>query len=106
MKNKPQFRTFQECLIESLQDPEEAQAYLEVVLEKYVETRNTKQILRTINYIAIAQNGNLVQAQSSDIDTTILDALLEQNPNPTWEQVIEVLGYDFVPSSSEAIPSY
>ncbi len=49
------FRTFNECLVEWLEDAENAQAYLYVVLEEYARGQNLKAFLRSLNNIVTVQ---------------------------------------------------
>ena len=106
MKCKNTCRTFSEFLIEWLQDPDKAYVYLGVVLEEYARDQDLKALLRSLNNIAIAKGGVLQLSESSEIDQRSLDKLLAKDSNPTWEGVLEALGYAFLLPPYEAVPSY
>ena len=106
MIKKDNFRTFEECILEWLHDPENAKAYLEVILEGYAESRDLKYLLRSLGYIATAKGDTLELADSSEVNQESLDRLLGKDANPSLEQVIEILGYTRLEDSGEPVPSF
>ncbi len=109
MKIVDTFPTVEECLIEWLQkDPEREKGYLEVVLEGYGvhRDRDLDDVLRALSYIAIAKGDTLELVDSKVVDKEGLDNLLNVDPNPSWEQVLEALGYTNLEASGEPVPSF
>ena len=109
MKRKHNFRTVQECLIEWLQKGQDRpEGYLELVLEGYAVLRDREldSVLRALGYIAAAREEALVLVDGSEVNKNAFDELLKEDANPSWERVIEVLGYTVLKASSEPVPSF
>ncbi len=106
MTSKIELRSFEEWMIETLQDKEEAQGYFGVVLEEYLEDRDMIPLLDSLRMIAEAQGGVLQLTEGSEPDQQNLDEFLEENPDLGWNAVLEALGYTFSVVSTEPIPSF
>lgn len=105
MKFKRRMRTFDEYLVESLKDPEEAQAYLMVSLEEYLKDHDLDSLLDSLHSIAAAKNG-VVLAGGNGLAQGELDELLSENPNPPWDMLLEVLGLRFSRGEGSTLPSF
>ena len=106
MKSKVAMRPFEEYLIESLKDPEEAQGYLFVALEEYSQDRVMDSLLDSLHSIAAAKGGTLRATEKSVVDQNTLSQVPKVSPSPQWETVIEALGMSFSPVLTESLPSY
>ncbi len=95
MNKKSSYRTIEECLVEWLQNPENMQEYLYTILEEYGNDRDLTDLLSALNILSIARGGRLKLCENLDVDRERLDKLLIENSAPTWESVIEALGYTF-----------
>jgi len=104
MKSKATLIPFEEYLIESLKDPEEAQGYLFVALEEYSQDRDMDSLLDSLHLIAAAKGGTLRATEKSVVDQSTLDCVLAEPQNLQWEAVIEALGLSFSPISAESLP--
>lgn len=103
---KRALRTFEECLLEMLQDPEEAQEYLKVTLEEYKLDLDFKVLLRSLRSIAQAKGGVLEESNDSEPDQRNLDSILSENPDLEWNAVLEALGLTFKAISTAHAPSF
>ncbi len=103
---KRALRTFEECLLEMLQDPEETQEYLKVSLEEYKLDKDFKVLLRSLRIIAQAKGGVLEGSNHSEPDQRNLDSILSENPNLGWNAILEALGFTFKAISVEHVPSF
>lgn len=105
MKTKRIMADFEECLIESLQNPEEAAGYLRVALEEYSKDHDIDSLCDSLSYIAAAKEG-LLQFSVSEIDTSKLDQLITKTGNLEWAQVLDALDIAFLSASTSAQPSF
>ncbi len=80
-------RTFEEYLVEQLQDPENASGFLEVILDEYNKDHELAILLSSLRSIATAKGVELPQ----EVNQKVLDTLLSVDPNPTCEQLIASL---------------
>lgn len=89
-------RTFREYLIETLQDPEEGQAYLIAALEEYNTSRDLEAFLIALHSLAMAQGGLSALARKSDMNRQNLHKILSGKRSPKWETmgaILQGLGY-------------
>ncbi len=101
------FRTVEECLIEWLQkDLSRADEFLDVVLEVYSSEHDLERLLHSLECIALAKGDTFELADASDVDKERLDILLKENSSPSWERVLEALGYANLEASEEPRPSF
>ncbi len=99
------YPTIDECTIEWLQgDLSRADDFLEVGLEEYSHDNELKELLHTIRCIAAAKELELINTTADDKET--LDKLLTLNPNPSWEKVLDALGYCILEVSEEPAPLF
>ena len=68
MTSKIEQRSFEEWMIETLQDKEEAQGYLKVVLEEYLKDRDMVSLLNSLRILAIAKGGVLRLTEGPEPD--------------------------------------
>ncbi len=106
MTSKREFRTLEECLIESLQGAKEAQAYLKVVLEEYLKDRDMVPLLNSLRLLAMAKGGSLQLTKGSEPDQQNLDELLDEIPDLEWDAVLEALGNTFTAVTAEPTRSF
>ncbi len=76
MSIKSPYRTIEESLIGWLQGPENAEAYLVVVLGDYIEGRDLRELLKALSFISIARGGALELNESTAVDQVRLDKVL------------------------------
>ena len=89
-------RKYRDYLIETLQDPEEATAYLQVTLEEYMADNNTEAFLLALRTIAEAQGGLSELARRTCLNRQNLYRTLSSNGNPklnTLGTILNGLGY-------------
>ena len=107
-----EYRTFNETLKERLKnDPEEAQAYLEVALEEFEENRDTAMLLKTLRYVAEAQGGIPTLARKVGMNKQSLYKVFSDEGNPrldTIGTILHGLGYRLalIPVEKEAIAAH
>jgi probable addiction module antidote protein len=92
------FRTHEEYLIESLQDPLEAKAYLKVILEEYEKDNNSEIFLDSLRIVAQAQGGLSRLAKKTKLNRQNLYRALSKNGNPridTVSIILRELGFRF-----------
>ncbi len=106
MKSNIILRSFDEYLIESLRDPAEAQAYLEVTLDEYILDHDVKILEDSLHTLATARNGLLKGPALSDIDSRELDSILSETQIIPWDAVLEALGMEFSSLATESLPAY
>ncbi len=91
MTFKRRMVNFEDCLIESLKDPEEARMYLVVVLEEYIKDHDINSLCDSLRYIAAAKD-EILEFPQKKVNTTMIDQLIKNSLSLEWERVIEALG--------------
>ncbi|MBI1928534.1 putative addiction module antidote protein [Candidatus Poribacteria bacterium] len=89
-------RKYRDYLIETLQDPEEATAYLQVALEEYQADHDTAALLIALRSVAEAQGGLSELARRTRLNRQNLYRTLSSNGNPklnTLGAILNGLGY-------------
>lgn len=89
-------RKYRDYLIETLQDPEEATAYLQVALEEYQADHDTAALLIALRSVAEAQGGLSELARRTRLNRQNLYRTLSSNGNPklnTLGTILNGLGY-------------
>lgn len=84
-------RPYEEGLYEDLQDPEEAQAYLEAGFEGYEEDGDMATLLLIVRDIINATGGIDQLAQKTGIDRQSLTATLDGDATPSLEFLLKIL---------------
>lgn len=87
---------FEKHHFEFLNDPERAQAYLEVALEEYAIDHNTSALLLALKDIAAAQGGLGKLAQQTNLNRAHIYKTLSREGNPrldTLEKILNSLGF-------------
>jgi probable addiction module antidote protein len=88
--------SFQEYLINSLTDPQEAEAYLNVALEEYQEDGDSEMFLLALKNVAQAQGGMSKLAGKTKLNRQHLYHALSAKGNPslaTLTEIIHKLGF-------------
>jgi probable addiction module antidote protein len=88
--------SYEENLIKHLQDPELAQAYLEVTFESYEQDGDTEALLLAIKDVAKAQGGIGKLAEKTKISREHLYDILSGKHRPrldNWISIISGLGF-------------
>lgn len=88
--------SYEEELLESLKDSEEAQAYLEAAFESYEQDRDTEALLLAMRDVAKAQGGVGELAKKTKISRQHLYYILSSKHNPrldNWLSIISGLGF-------------
>ncbi len=94
MKVEDIYPTVEECLIEWLQeDLSSAEGFLSIELEEYASDDDLEELLRSLHCIATAKGDVLQLTDSTEAHKQNLDKLLIDDPSPSWERVLEALGY-------------
>ncbi len=80
--------------------------FLSVGLEEYSRDNDLDELLYTIQCIAVAKGDTLELVESTVVDKSALAKLLLVNPNPSWDEVVQALGYTSLETASGLIPSF
>lgn len=89
-------RTWRECLIERVADPERAIGYLRAILDDYQIYRERTVVLRALQTVVEAQGGVSRVAKQVDIDPQLLLKVLSNEDAPLIDAlgiVLKALGY-------------
>ena len=86
-----EFRNFDDIVREELQDPQEAQAYLDVAIELYEEDGDTQAFLMALRDVVEAQGGLGKLAQRTPFKEQKLDALFASKKKPEFSTVGAIL---------------
>jgi probable addiction module antidote protein len=84
-------RRYDEWLIQYLQDPKEAQAYLEASLEAYEEDGNTDALLLALGHVAKAQGGIGKLAKRTAVSREHLYEILASKHQPRLDNLLSIL---------------
>ncbi|MBA8667778.1 putative addiction module antidote protein [Holosporaceae bacterium 'Namur'] len=90
------FRNYDELLVERLKNPQEAQAYLEVAINEFIEDHDKTSFLYAIKVIAIAQGGLSKLSKKTHLNRQNLYKALSNKGNPkldTIGSIINGLGF-------------
>ena len=87
MKKFPPGVSYQEQLIKSLRDPEEAAGYLNAALEE----NNRKLFLHALRNVLEAQGGLTRAARTARLNRVSLYKMLASNGNPGFENILRLL---------------
>ena len=83
--------SYEDGLLESLQDPEEARAYLEVALDEYEETGETDGLLLALRDVAKAQGGIGALAERSGLNREHLYRVLSSQSKPKLDNLMAII---------------
>ena len=89
-------RTWRECLIERVADPERAIGYLRAILDDYQVYRELTVVLRALRTGVEAQGGVSKVAKQVDMDPQFLSKVLSNEDTPLIDAlgiVLKALGY-------------
>lgn len=92
-------RDYREQLIESLKDPKEATAYLQVALDEYQSDGNSEALLIALRNIADAKGGISKLSKKTHLNRQSLYNTLSHKGNPklrTLGILIKVLGFHLI----------
>src|SRR5690349_10999018 len=93
---KKQTTSYHDELINSLRDPKESAAYLEVALEEYQEDGDTEALLLALRNVAEARGGLAKLAKKTNLSRQHLYKLLSKEGNPrldTFGILLKGLGF-------------
>ena len=83
--------SYEDRLIESLKDPVEARAYLEVALEEYEETGQTDSLLLALKDVAKAQGGVGALSQRAGLNREHLYRVLSSKSPPRLDKLLTIV---------------
>lgn len=83
--------SYEDRLIESLKDPLEAQAYLEVALEDYEQTGETDSLLLALKDVAKAQGGIGALSQRTGLNREHLYRVLSSKNQPRLDKLLAII---------------
>lgn len=83
--------SYEDRLIESLKDPLEAQAYLEVALEDYEQTGETDPFLLALKDVAKAQGGIGALSQRAGLNREHLYRVLSSKSQPRMDKLLAIV---------------
>lgn len=89
-------REYNDLLLERLRNPEEAQAYLEVALDEFIEDHDKASFLQALHSIALAQGGFTKLSNTTSLNRQSLYRALSSKGNPkldTVGSIIKGLGF-------------
>lgn len=90
--------SYDEWLIESLRDRQEAAVFLQVAFEEFQRDSNVEALLLALRYVAEAQGGLGQLARKTHLNRESLYKTLSKNGNPKLETVgvlLKGLGFQF-----------
>ncbi len=82
--------SFRDDLVEDLKDPEEAQAFLEAMLEGYEEDHDTQMLMLALRDIAVAQGGIGKLAQRTRVSRPHLYEILASKHSPSLHNALDI----------------
>lgn len=88
---KKKYRTYEEYLIESLKDPEEASAYLEACLEESLNTNDMGIFLLAVRDVVEAQGGISEISSKMDVGRESLYKSLSEKAKPRFSTIMQAL---------------
>jgi probable addiction module antidote protein len=97
MKPFPSTGSYEEQLIASLKDKQEAAAYLQVALEEYQKDNDAEALLMALRHVAEAQGGIAKLARKTHLNRESLYRTLSSKGNPrlqTLGLVLKALGFE------------
>ena len=89
--------SYEEWLINSLRDKEEATTYLQTALEEYQKDNNTKALLLALRHVAEAQGGISILSRKTHLNRESLYKMLSSKGNPklsTLGTLLKGLGFE------------
>ena len=89
-------RTWRECLIEQINDPIKAIAYLQAILEDYQIYKNPAVVQRSLQTVVEAQGGVSKLAKRVEIEPEVLSNMISDRDIPLIDAigtVLKALGY-------------
>jgi probable addiction module antidote protein len=90
------YKDYHQVLIQSLQDPEEASAYLKLALQEYQIDGHIKILLLSLRNVAEASGGLANLAKKTHLNRQSLYRILSKSGNPTIDTfgiILNGLGY-------------
>ncbi len=90
------YGTLQKLITEKLEDKEQAEAYLEVALEDFEQTKNAKHLLQSLRNVVEARGGISELAKRTNMNRQSLYKALSGQGNPrlsTIGVILHGLGY-------------
>lgn len=91
-KKFPPTASFNDYLIESLKDPEQAAAYLQVAFDEYQEDGDTEFFMKALRNVAKARGGLGQLAKKADLPRQNLYHTLSSKGNPSLKKLQPILG--------------
>ncbi|MBS0286127.1 MAG: putative addiction module antidote protein [Proteobacteria bacterium] len=88
--------SYEDNLIDSLKDPEEAAIYLQVAFDEYQEDGHMEAFLLALSNVAKAQGGIAKLAEKTNLNRQNLYRILSKTGNPTLDTlgaIIKQLGF-------------
>jgi len=106
-----QYRDFDDLLMESLRDPEDARVFLSVILEEYGDDGDTEAFLLALKDVVDAQGGIDIIAQRTRLSQQDIYDFFANKDNPRFdilESILQALGFrllvERIGAKIEAIP--
>lgn len=84
-------RKYEDYLIETLKDPEEAEAYLNASLEAYMEDNNTQALMLAFEHLARAKYSMTEMAKQAGIQRQYLYKIFDNEINPNFQTVFTLI---------------
>ena len=84
-------KDYQEYLIESLKDPEEAEAYLNASIEAYMEDNNMQALMLALEHLARARYSMTDLAKKVGVQRQHLYRIFDNESNPKFQTVTELI---------------
>lgn len=91
-----QYQKFQDYLVEKLQDPEEAQSFLDAAIEAYEEDGDTEAFMLALRYLTEAKGGVGKLSEITNLNRQNLYKVLTGKTSPKLETTMSImkgLGY-------------
>lgn len=84
-------RNYQEALIESLKDPEEAEAYLNASLEAFMEGNNAEALMLALEHLARAKYSITELAQQAGVKRQHLYKIFDSESIPSFNIIFSII---------------
>jgi probable addiction module antidote protein len=84
-------RKYEDYLIESLKDPEEAEAYLNASLEAYMEDNDSQALMLALEHLARAKYSITEMAKQAGVKRQHLYKIFDNESNPGFNTIFMII---------------
>jgi probable addiction module antidote protein len=84
-------RKYEDYLIESLKNPDEAEAYLNASIEAYMEDKNSQALMLALEHLARARYSMTDLAKKVGVQRQHLYRIFDNESNPKFQTITELI---------------